>query len=117
MKLFLSSDFGVVSTLINLLRKGYRISTLEGFCLMKESKAVIFHISTIGVRFITVIQTLAFDLANICIGTNEVFSWFMEHIILIFQGTTMGKCELRNFHLHAMFRDSPWSWSTYIKGL
>ncbi|KAL3002482.1 hypothetical protein AAZX31_08G056200 [Glycine max] len=32
------------------------------------------------------------------------------------QGTTMGKCEPRDFHLHAMFRNSPKSWSSYIKG-
>lgn len=40
-----------------------------------------------------------------------------KNILLIFQGTAMGKCELRNFHMHAMFRNSPESWSTYIKGL
>ncbi|RDX84268.1 putative ADP-ribosylation factor GTPase-activating protein AGD15 [Mucuna pruriens] len=29
-------------------------------------------------------------------------------------GTTMGKCELRDIHLHAMFRNSSESWSAYI---
>ncbi|CAJ2668541.1 unnamed protein product [Trifolium pratense] len=28
----------------------------------------------------------------------------------------MGLCESRNFHLHAIFRDSPESRSAYIKG-
>ncbi|KAL1321430.1 hypothetical protein AAHE18_14G126700 [Arachis hypogaea] len=32
------------------------------------------------------------------------------------QGTTMGECEPRDIHLHAMFRDTPRSWSAYIQG-